>query len=381
MTERIVIVGAGTGGIVLANNVAEELATEIDAGDVEVQLVNDGEKHVYKPTWLYVPFGEKTLADATRPLADLVDDRIDLTIDRVDGVDTDDKTVSLAGAGVDESYDHLVLAMGAQVTPEETPGLAAGGHHFYGPEGAAALRDELAEFTEGHVVVSVVGVPHMCPVAPLEFALMADAWFRDRGLREDVDITYTYPIGRAHGIESVAEWAGPLMDDRDVAVETFFNAERIDPDAKTIHTVEGRELDYDLLVAIPPHDGSDLVREAGLGDDGWVDVDPNTLEARGADDVYALGDVADLPTSKAGSAAHYAAGALADRLASIARGERPTAEYDGKTVCFIESGTDEATYIAFDYEESPTPKPPSKLIHWSKLGYNRSYWLTARGVL
>jgi sulfide:quinone oxidoreductase len=381
MTERIVIVGAGTGGIVLANNVAEELATEIDAGDVEVQLVNDGEKHVYKPTWLYVPFGEKTLADATRPLADLVDDRIDLTIDRVDGVDTDDKTVSLAGAGVDESYDHLVLAMGAQVTPEETPGLAEGGHHFYGPEGAAALRDELAEFTEGHVVVSVVGVPHMCPVAPLEFALMADAWFRDRGLREDVDITYTYPIGRAHGIESVAEWAGPLMDDRGVAVETFFNAERIDPDAKTIHTVEGRELDYDLLVAIPPHDGSDLVREAGLGDDGWVDVDPNTLEARGADDVYALGDVADLPTSKAGSAAHYAAGALADRLASIARGERPTAEYDGKTVCFIESGTDEATYIAFDYEESPTPKPPSKLIHWSKLGYNRSYWLTARGVL
>jgi sulfide:quinone oxidoreductase len=381
MTERIVIVGAGTGGIVLANNLAEELATEIDAGDIEVQLVNDGEDHVYKPTWLYVPFGEKTLADATRPLVDLVDDRIDLTIDRVDGVDTDDKTVSLAGAGVDESYDHLVLAMGAQVTPEETPGLAEGGHHFYGPEGAAALRDELAEFTEGHLVVSVVGVPHMCPVAPLEFALMADAWFRDRGLREDVDITYTYPIGRAHGIESVAEWAGPLMDDRDVEVETFFNAERVAPDTKTIHTVEGRELDYDLLVAIPPHDGSDLVREAGLGDDGWVDVDPNTLEARGADDVYALGDVADLPTSKAGSAAHYAAGALADRLASIARGERPTAEYDGKTVCFIESGTDEATYIAFDYEESPTPKPPSKLIHWSKLGYNRSYWLTARGVL
>jgi len=381
MTERIVVVGAGTGGIVLANNLAEDLATEIDAGDVEVRLVNDGEDHVYKPTWLYVPFGEKTPADATRPLTDLVDDRIDLTIDRVDGIDTDDKTVSLAGAGVDESYDHLVLAMGAQVTPEETPGLAAGGHHFYGPEGAAALRDELAEFTEGHLVVSVVGVPHMCPVAPLEFALMADAWFRDRGLREDVDITYTYPIGRAHGIESVAEWAGPLMDDRDVDVETFFNAERIDPDAKTIHTVEGRELDYDLLVAIPPHDGSDLVREAGLGDDGWVDVDPNTLEARGADDVYALGDIADLPTSKAGSAAHYAAGALADRLASVVRGERPTAEYDGKTVCFIESGTDEATYIAFDYEESPTPKPPSKLIHWSKLGYNRSYWLTARGVL
>ncbi|WP_136600701.1 NAD(P)/FAD-dependent oxidoreductase [Salinigranum halophilum] len=381
MTERIVIVGAGTAGIVLANNLADELADEVDAGDVAVELVNDTEEHVYKPTWLYVPFGEKTPADATRPLAPLVDDRVTLVIDRVDDVDTESKAVSLASRGETRPYDHLVLAMGAQVTPEETPGLAEGGHHFYGPAGATALREELSSFTEGHLVVSVVGVPHMCPVAPLEFALIADAWFRDHGLRDDVELTYTYPIGRAHGIEAVAEWARPLMDERDITVETFFNAERVDPDDEVIHTVEGRDLDYDLLVAIPPHDGSDLVRDAGLGDDGWVDVDPNTLEARGADDVYALGDVADLPTSKAGSAAHYAAGALADRLASVARGERPTAEYDGKTVCFIESGTDEATYIAFDYDESPVPKEPSKLIHWSKLGYNQSYWLTARGVL
>jgi sulfide:quinone oxidoreductase len=381
MTERIVVVGAGTGGSVLANNLGEELADEIDAGDAEVVLINDRDEHVYKPTWLYVPFDEKTPADARRPLDELIDRRVDLVIDRVDAVDTEGKAVSFAGGRRDLSYDHLVLATGAEVTPEATPGLAEGGHHFYGAEGAETLREELSSFTEGHLVVSVIGVPHMCPVAPLEFALMADDWFRERGLRDEVEITYTYPIGRAHGIRSVAEWAGPLMEERDIHVETFFNPEEVDPDAKVIHTVEGSELSYDLLVAIPPHDGSDLVREAGLGEDGWVDVDPNTLAARNADDVYALGDVADLPTSKAGSAAHYAAGALADRLASVARGHRPTAEYDGKTVCFIESGRDEATYIAFDYEEEPVPKRPSKLIHWSKLGYNQSYWLTARGVL
>jgi sulfide:quinone oxidoreductase len=381
MTERVVIVGAGTAGSVTANNLSDRVADEIDAGDVEIVLINDTEDHVYKPTWLYVPFGEKTLEDARRPLTELVDQRIDLVIDRVTGIETGAKTVSFESARPDLAYDHLVLAMGAQVTPEETPGLAEGGHQFYDPAGARALREELASFTEGHLVMSVIGVPHMCPVAPLEFPLMADDWFRKRGVREDIEITYTYPIARAHGIRSVAEWVGPLMEERDIAVETFFNPERIDPDEEIIHTVEGTELPYDLLVSIPPHDGSDLVREAGLGDDGWVAVDSQTLEAENADDVYALGDIADLPTSKAGSAAHYAAGALAQRLASVVRGRRPTAEYDGKTVCFIESGEDEATYISFDYDEEPIPKEPSKLIHWSKLGYNQSYWLTARGVL
>jgi sulfide:quinone oxidoreductase len=381
MSERVVVVGAGTAGTVLANDLSERVADRIDAGDVEVALINETDEHVYKPTWLYVPFGEKTLADARRSLDELVDRRVTILIDRVTRVDPDAKTVSFESDRGDLGYDHLVLATGAQLVPEETPGLVEGGHHFYGADGAAALRDELSSFTEGHLVVSVIGVPHMCPVAPLEFPLIADDWFRKRGLRDDIEITYTYPIGRAHGIQSVADWVTPLMEERDITVETFFNPKRVDPDGKVLHTVEGRELSYDLLVAIPPHAGSDLVRDAGLGDDGWVDVDSRTLEATAADDVYALGDVADLPTSKAGSAAHYAAGTLAKRLASLIRGERPTAEYDGKTVCFIESGDDEATYISFDYEEEPVPKEPSKLIHWSKLGYNQSYWLTARGVL
>jgi len=381
MTERVVVVGGGTAVSVLANNLADEVAAEIDAGDVEVVLVNDREEHVYKPTWLYVPFGEKTPEDAKRPLDDLIDRRVDLLIDRVSAVDTDAETVSFEGSRSDLAYDHVVLAMGAQVTPEETPGLAEGGHHFYGPEATEELRQELAEFTEGHLVMSVVGVPHMCPVAPLEFTFMADDWLRERGLREDVEITYTYPVGQVHGNPHIAEWARPVLDDRDINVETFFNAESVDPEAKTMTSMEGTELDYDLLVSIPPHRGIDVIEEAGLGEKGWVDVDSYTLEAEAAEDVYALGDTATTGAPKSGSVAHYQVSTVGQRLSSRIRGRPATATYDGKTLCFIETGMDEATFVAFDYENAPSPPQPSEKIHWSKLAYNESYWLTARGLL
>ncbi|MEF8775878.1 MAG: FAD/NAD(P)-binding oxidoreductase [Haloarculaceae archaeon] len=379
MTHDIVVVGGGTGGTVLANRLAEDLAPELAAGDARVTLLTDDTDHVYKPTFLYVPFGMKTVDDAKRPVAELVDDSIDIRYDRVTAVDTDAKRLEI-GSGGAVGYDQLVLAMGANLAPEEVPGLAEDGHHFYGPEGAEALRDELATFEEGHLVLSVVGVPHMCPAAPVEFVLMVDDWLRERGRREDVELTYTYPIMRAHGIQTIADWATDEFDERDITLETFFNVESLDPETKTVETMEGNELDYDLFVAIPPHEGSDLVTEAGLGE-GWVEVDRHTLEAEQAEDVYAIGDIADVPTSKAGSVAHYEAGTVARRITSRVRGETPTAVYDGKTVCFLEAGLDEATFVEFGYGDEPVVREPTKPLHWAKLGYNESYWLTARGLL
>jgi sulfide:quinone oxidoreductase len=378
--NRIVIVGAGTGGVVLANKLADELHAEIDAGEVAVTLVDESDEHVYKPTFLYVPFGKKTVADAKRPLSELVDRRVDLRIGRVTDLDTDAKRVAFAD-GETLAYDYATVATGARLTPDEVPGLVEGGHHFYGPEGAEALRDELAAFESGHLVLSVIGVPHMCPAAPVEFVLMADQWFRDRGIRDDVEITYTYPINRTHGLEPIAEWASERFAERDINAETFFNADSVDPEAGVVESMEGTELDYDLLVAIPPHDGQPLIAEAGLGDDGWVEVDRHTLQAARAPDVYAIGDAADVPTSKAGSVAHYQAGVVAERLAAQVRGGIPTATYDGKTMCFLEAGMDEATFIEFDYENPPFVRDESKAVHWAKLAYNQSYWLTARGTL
>jgi sulfide:quinone oxidoreductase len=381
MTAHVVIVGGGTGGTVLANDLADRLEPELDAGDVRVTLVNDDPEHVYKPVWLYVPFGQREPDDGRRPLDDLVDDAVDLTIDRVTDIDTESQRLQFDGSDSSVGYDYLVLATGSTLEPDRIPGLAEGGYNYYSEEGATDLREELLAFTEGDLVLSVIGSPHMCPAAPLEFVFMADDWLRERGLRDDVDLTYTYPIQRVHGNPHIAEWARPIMEERDIEVETFFNAESVDPGAATITSMEGTELGYDLLVTIPPHAGIDLLEEAGLGDDGWVDVDKHTLEAEAAENVYALGDTADTGVPNAGSVAHYQAGVVGQRLASEIRGRPATATYDGKTLCFIETGMDAASFVEFDYEHPPSPAPPSEKLHWSKLAYNESYWLTARGLL
>ena len=381
MTNDIVILGGGTGGSVLANDLAERLEAEIDDGAVRVRLLNDGPDHVYKPVWLYVPFGKREPADGRRPLRELVDNRIEVEDTRVTEIDTDAKQLQTDSGPEPVEYDHLVVGTGSTLAADEVPGLQAAGHDFYSEEGSLALREELLSFTEGHLVLSVIGSPHMCPAAPLEFVFMTDDWFRQRGLREDIEITYTYPIQRVHGNSHIAEWARPLMDERDINVETFFNAESVDPETGVLESMEGTELDADLLVAIPPHRGVDIVEEAGLGDRGWVAVDRHTLEADHADNVYALGDAADTGVPKAGSVAHYQAATVGQRLASELRGQQPTARYDGKTICFIETGMDTASFVEFDYQNPPSPISPSQSIHWSKLAYNESYWLTARGLI
>ena len=378
MTERIVIVGGGSGGTITANRLTEELQSEIDAGDVEVTIVSDNPNHVYKPLFLYVPFGEANLADTTRPLVDLVDRRVNLVYKRVTAVDTDGKSLAMAD-GSELDYDYLVLGTGAIPQPEETPGLGEDGpgHHFYGPEAAEELREALADFEEGHLVLSVIGTPHVCPAAPAEFPMIVDEWLRERGVREDIEITYTYPIQRLHGVRPTAEWMVPRFEERDINTETFFNVENVEDG--TIETLEGKELDFDLLVGIPEFTASPIIEEAGLGEE-WLEVDRNTLEAEHSEDVYGIGDVTNLPTSKAGSVAHYAAGTVVDRIAARVRGHEPRARFAGDTICFLEAGMEEGSHISFDYDTDPVVRDQTEFIHWAKFAYNEMYWLTARGL-
>ncbi|QSG06799.1 NAD(P)/FAD-dependent oxidoreductase [Halapricum desulfuricans] len=380
MTEHVVIVGGGVGGTVTANRLVKKLSREIAADAVEITIVSDNPYHVYKPTFFYVPFGDSEPEDASRPLADLVDRRIELVYDRVTAIDTDEMSIGLAdGEAID--YDYLVVATGANPRPEATPGLGPqqDGYHFYDGGAATELRDTLTDFESGRLVLSVIGQPHVCPAAPVEFTMLADARLREHDHRDDVEIVYTYPQSQLHALDAVHDWMVPRFEERNIETHVDFMPAEVDSDASVIETADGESLEYDLLVGIPEFSPASLIAESGLGD-SWMEIDKRTLESDHAENVFGVGDVTNLPTSKAGSVAHYAAGTVVDRIAAYVRGYTPTTEFDGDAICFLEAGMEEGSHIKFDYETDPVVRDQTEFIHWAKMAYNEMYWLTARGL-
>jgi len=216
------------------------------------------------------------------------------------------------------------------------------------------------------------------PTSAARIHVLVDEWLRRVGLRERTHLHYLFPLGRVFPIESVAEVAAPLLDERKVTSTIFFNTEEVDTDKKIIKSLEGEEVPYDLLVMIPPHRGSKLVEVSGLGDaQGWIGTDRYTLEVKGQEHIYAIGDATDLPVSKSGSAAHFEAKVLANRIAATVRGEEPDAtkaNYDGEVMCFLETGNNTATQLVFNYEHPPKPPRPSLYYHVEKQLFNRAYW-------
>ncbi len=368
----------------VASRLVGALAPEVGAGLVEVDLLTETDDHLYQPGLLYLALGRATAEELHRRESQLIAPEVHLTIGRAASVDTDRCEVRTADGRV-LPYDYLVLATGSGPAWSEIPGLAEGGYEFYTERGALRLQERLNSFTGGRIVLTV-GVPHKCPVAPLEFVFLLDEVLRARGIREKAELVYTYPLGRAHSIETVAPWAEEALHERHIELETFVNMETVDPEARVVHTMESEEIPYDLLVSVPPHQGAAFLAAPesteGLTTPGnWIRTDRHTLQVTGTENVYAVGDATDLPISKAGSTAHYEAEAVTEMLVARLRGGSSSRLYDGKVYCFIESGREEATYIAFDYEHPPRPVPPSRLLHLFKLAFNRSYWLMPQGIV
>ncbi|KUJ92657.1 MULTISPECIES: FAD/NAD(P)-binding oxidoreductase [Archaeoglobus] len=379
--KNIVVLGGGVAGTITANYLAMKLREEIREKNVSITLISDREKQLYEPGLLYLIFNRMEESEILKDVKYLLDPLIELKIARATKIDAEKSRVELENGEV-VNYDYLVIATGSRVAPEEMPGLVEGGHWFYNLDGARRLREELARFKKGKVVVSVMGIPHKCPVAPIEVTFMLHEFFKIHGVRKDVELLYTYPINRVFTMEEVSDFVQKMFDERGINYKTFFNPVSIDPEKKVIETLEGEEETYDLLIAIPPHKGSQVIIDSGLGDrDGWVPTDRYTLKAEGLENVYVVGDATNLPVSKAGSVAHFEAEVVAENIAAEIKGLPPTARYFGKAMCFIETGFSEATYIWFDYETPPKFVKPNKFIHWMKLAYNRMYWLTARGML
>ena len=379
--KNIVVLGGGVAGTITANYLAMKLREEIREKNVSITLISDREKQLYEPGLLYLIFNRMEESEILKDVKYLLDPLIELKIARATKIDAEKSRVELENGEV-VNYDYLVIATGSRVAPEEMPGLVDGAHWFYNLDGAKRLREELARFKKGKVVVSVMGIPHKCPVAPIEVTFMLHEFFKIHGVRKDVELLYTYPINRVFTMEEVSDLVQKMFEERGINYKTFFNPVSIDPEKKVIETLEGEEEPYDLLIASPPHKGSQVIIDSGLGDrDGWVPTDRYTLKAEGLENVYVVGDATNLPVSKAGSVAHFEAEVVAENIAAEIKGLPPTARYFGKAMCFIETGFSEATYIWFDYETPPKFVKPNKFIHWMKLAYNRMYWLTARGML
>ncbi len=269
-----------------------------------------------------------------------------------------------------------------------------GGFDFYTLDGAVALRDKLATWEGGRLVVHVTEMPIKCPVAPLEFTFLADAFFEERRIRDKVDITYVTPLEGAFTKPTASRHLGGMLTDRGIAIEGDFMVDRIDPETKTLVSMDEREVPFDLLVTVPLNMGADFVARSGLGDElNYVDVDKGTLLSKRYGNIFALGDASDIPASKAGSVAHFAIELFAENFVEHVSGRPMTHAFDGHANCFIESGHGKGLLIDFNYDTEPLPgRYPlpgvgpftllgeSHLNHLGKLGFRWAYWhLLLRG--
>jgi len=376
---RILVVGGGTGGTIVANSLARRLSGEIKADKARITLLSASDRHMYQPGLLYVAFGQMMPDELYRDQQSLLESSINFHVDPVVDFQLNRNQLTTESGKIHE-YDILVIATGSRIVPEEVPGLVEGAETFYTEEGAVKMFKSLREFQSGKVGI-VVGVPHKCPIAPVEVTFSLHDYFKARGIRDQVQIKYHYPINRIHSIENVAKWAKPEFDRMGVEYETLFNVREVDVENKVVKSEEGTEYEYDLLISIPAHRGVEVIEKNDLGQGGWIPTDRYKLTMEGYDNVYVLGDTTNLPVSKTGSAAHFEADVVAENIASIVKIGAPVTEYDGKVYCFIEAGHDRATYAMFNYLNPPDLKPPTKPMHWFKMSYNKMYWTSVRGLL
>jgi sulfide:quinone oxidoreductase len=388
MSNRIVILGGGTGGTLAANRLRRHYGEE-----AEIVVVDRDDRHLYQPGLLFVPFGLAEPETIVRSRRKQLHDGIEFRLAEVDRVDAEASAVDLAdGSKLD--YDVLVVATGASLLLEETEGLTGPGwgetvHTFYTLETAKALRDALDSFEGGRLVVNMIDLPIKCPVAPLEFSFLADWFLRERGLRDEVELTYVTPLDSAFTKPVAAEHLGGMLEQRGIRVEAEFATGRVDGENGRLVSWDEREIPFDLLVTIPLHGGAEFVaRSPGLGDElGFVPTDQNTLQAKVADNVFAFGDAANLPTSKAGSATHFEGETLVANIERFLAGEELEGSYDGHVNCFIESGFHKALLIDFNYEVEPLPgrypEPhvgplpllrEARVNHLGKLAFEPLYW-------
>jgi sulfide:quinone oxidoreductase len=386
--KNLLILGAGTAGTIMANKMLKKLpGKEWSTTIVEKEIT-----HYYQPGFLFIPFGFYTKKEITKPTCKFLPQGVNLIHGVIDNIYPAENKVSLSDGKV-LSYDILIIATGARISPEDTPGLKGELWYknifdFYTAEGANALAEFFKTWKGGNLVINVADNPIKCPVAPLEFAFLSDYYFTRRGIRNKVNITYVTPMSGAFTKPKASKMLGSLLKKKNINLISDFFVGEVDNTNKKIIDFGGKEIPFDCLVSIPLHTGEPVISKSDLGDEfGFAKADRNTLQSTLYKNVFVIGDAGNFPSSKAGSVAHFQAEILEKNIQSFINGKPLSSAFDGHSNCYIETGYGKGILIDFNYVTEPLaglyPLPAigpfsllkeSRMNHLGKLVFKWIYW-------
>ncbi|WP_106540519.1 type III sulfide quinone reductase, selenoprotein subtype [Prolixibacter denitrificans] len=386
--KRILILGAGTAGTMMAN----KLRKVLDRDEWEITIVDKHRTHYYQPGFLFIPFGIYNKQDVVKPKADFIPPGVKMVFSEVDKVEAEESKVRLADGSV-LLYDYLIIATGTETRPDQTPGLVdklwrKEIFDFYTVDGAVELQKFFKQWEGGKLVLAITELPYKCPVAPIEFVCLADAYFTEKGIRDKVDITFVTPLAGAFTKPIATKMLSELLAEKNIKVVPDFYLEKVDNEKKAIVSYDEQEIPFDVLTIVPMNMGNSVIERSGLGDDmNYVPTDKHTLRSEKYENIFVLGDAANLPTSKAGSVAHFAAEILFENLMSAIEGRPLMAKFDGHANCYIETGFGKGALIDFNYDTEPLPGTfplpgigpfgllkNTKINHYGKVMFRWMYW-------
>ena len=386
--KRLLILGAGTAGTMMANHLHKELDNHL----WEIDIIDEREEHYYQPGYLFLPFDIYEPEDIIKPIKKFIPNGVNLIREKIEKIIPEEKLVKMSN-GDQFHYDVLIIATGNDIAPEEVSGMKGeewrkSVFDFYTFEGALALRNKLRDWQGGNLVVHITEMPIKCPVAPLEFAFLSDSYFKEKNMRDKVKITYVTPLSGAFTKPKATATLDHLLSEKDIFIESDFAIESVDNENKKIIDYGGREIPFDLLVTVPTNKGSEMIARSGMGDDlNYVPTHKATLQSKKFENIFVIGDATDVPASKAGSVAHFEAEILTDNILRYIAGEPLKEEFDGHANCFVETGGGKALLIDFNYTHEPVegdfPFPgigplrllqESRINHMSKLAFRWIYW-------
>jgi sulfide:quinone oxidoreductase len=387
--KNLLVLGGGSAGTMVVNKLRKKLSKDL----WEITVIDQDTEHIYQPGLLLMPFGTYEPEQLVKKREKFFPKGVRFIQSGIEKVDPLAKKVYLDNER-EVAYDYLVIATGTSPRPDQTPGMSDPAlwyksvFDFYTMEGSLALRDALKDFNGGRLVVHISEMPIKCPVAPLEFTFLADAFFAKRGIRDKVEIVYVTPLEGAFTKPVCSKHLGWMLDERKITLEPDFVIEHIDAETKTMVSMDEREIPFDLLVTIPVNMGADFIARSGLGDElNYVPTDKHNFLSDAFPNIFVLGDASNIPASKAGSVAHFAIDLFSENFVNYVNNRPMEHSFDGHANCFIESGNRKGLLIDFNYEVEPLtgrfpipvigPLPllkESYLNHIGKLAFRWIYW-------